>query len=429
MIENRRDLSAWVMHFVHNRNPKNNPAYEMNEGGETPLFPFHEDQDKNSRFALWEMVDESSTLAPDDDAFCVLLKIIEDGHIRSGWSFRDGKPTIYGPRSACCFTEMPLYALVDYAKRRSADSVGAYAIGVLRDELYAAGGRPAIYGLSGPHRELPNHGLAPPVLQRWPRKLDPICGLAEQEQYRYVSMNLGGKKRIDWAHEREWRWADVPDVCTCPGLPVWLQDEPHQFSRVMLVVPTQKEADRILDKLKELYDAGWHNFDYAYNKDTLAATHVVALETVAKSVSPDALQVIRLDDLPVSTIKVFSSPPVDEKYTKRVSDALAEAHGAAKNASNAFIKSASKSKDGHVLDVCGFARLVLYSPQHPLATALLELGEGTVIGGVGYWVSNFGSHTQGQQALSVREAAVEAAREVMQKHFPDASFGTDSTWD
>ncbi|MDR3463683.1 MAG: hypothetical protein P4L76_15345 [Beijerinckiaceae bacterium] len=226
MIENRTDLSAWVMHFVHDRNPNNDPANLFNEGEITPLFPFHEDPSKNQRFELWEMVERASTLAPDDCAFCVLMKILEDGHTRAGWSFRSNRPTIYGPRAACCFTEMPLYALVDYARRRKRDAVGAYAIGLLRSEFFTAGGRPAIYGLSGPHREQQSIGSA----FHWPRKLDAACGLGENEQYRYVAMNLSAGRQIDWGHEREWRWADVQDECDCPGLPMNLINSPKLLS-------------------------------------------------------------------------------------------------------------------------------------------------------------------------------------------------------
>lgn len=63
-------------------------------------------------------------------AFEVLRRIIHDGFIRSSWSYRGGNPTVYGPYSAICFTEMPLYALIDYANKRQSGSgfVGKYGI-------------------------------------------------------------------------------------------------------------------------------------------------------------------------------------------------------------------------------------------------------------------------------------------------------------
>ncbi|MDR3463684.1 MAG: hypothetical protein P4L76_15350 [Beijerinckiaceae bacterium] len=207
-----------------------------------------------------------------------------------------------------------------------------------------------------------------------------------------------------------------------------LADEPHQFSQVVVVVPTKKEAGRVLDKLKELHDAGSHNYDYAYNRTTLENTFVVALDEVEVAVSADKLLTIRLDDLPTSTIQKFARPAVSPAFVAGVKSALAEAHKAAASAASECIAQRMNA-DGDVLDACGFAHLMLYSPQSPVATALIELGEATVIGGVGYWVSNFSQHAQGCQALCVKEAAVEGARAVMERYFPDAAFGLESSLD
>jgi hypothetical protein len=137
--------------------------------------------------------DEDYPWEPDASAFTVLMKILRDGYIRSGWSFRSGKATIYGPYSAVCFTEMPLYALLDYVQKRSASGlVDTYAIAVRRTELFAAGGRPVIYGLSGPallaHNGDPESGLGYKSLRSTSLPLD--------EQYRYVATTMGGGKQI-----------------------------------------------------------------------------------------------------------------------------------------------------------------------------------------------------------------------------------------
>ncbi len=416
------------MHFVHKRNPENDPAYELNEGKSTPLFPFHENREKNARFDLWEMAESESALAPDEDAFPVLMKILEDGHIRAGWSFRNGKPTIYGPRAACCFTEMPLYALVDYAKRRSSDAVGTYAIGLLRSELFAAGGRPALYGLSTPHREQAMASRGPAIMQRWPRKLHEDCGIPEHEQYRYVAMNLTGPHRIDWGHEREWRWVDGADTCSCPGLPVWLSEETQCFSEAILVVTSKREAERVLDKLKELFDAGEHDYGYSYDKSLLERTKVVSLEEIS-AISPDRLLTVRLDDLPASTIQTFKRPEVDAAFVEHVKYVLKEAHNFSEAAVKRFISKSAKDSRGLISDVCGFAHLMLASPQSSLATALIQLDEATVIGGVGYWVSDFGSNCQGQQALIVAETEVNSAIGIMMEYFPELSFYCQTRWD
>ena len=199
-------------------------------------------------------MDEYVGWGSEASAFGVVRKIIADGHIRASWAFRKGRPTIYGPRAAVCFTEMPLHALVDYAKRREPTDVGCYAIGLLKSEFFAAGGRPAIYGLS---TESAGRFSS---RQMWPRLLDETCGIAATEQYRYVATALGRGRRIDWTHEREWRWVDHHDSCWCPGVPVWLADEPYAFSQVLVVVPTTEEAERILDLLKELHEVCANGF-------------------------------------------------------------------------------------------------------------------------------------------------------------------------
>jgi len=225
IIEDRLDMTEWVLHFVHARDFRNEPEGWMVRFDKFGWYPYHEDKDINYRFSDWDIMDESSLLEPDAAPMGVLHKIVTDGHIRASWSFRNGKPTIYGPRAAVCFTETPLYALVDYAKRRRGTAVDSYAIGLLKSELFRAGGRPVIYGLSGAHVERD-------ITSRpWPRKLKDSCGIAESEQYRYVATSMSTERPIDWTHEREWRWVDHRDACSCPGIPVWISDEPCVFSQ------------------------------------------------------------------------------------------------------------------------------------------------------------------------------------------------------
>lgn len=413
---------------MHDRNPENNAAYNLNEGDESPAFPYHVDRDVNARFGHWEMIDDAAGLEVDASALAVLLKIVQDGHIRAGWSWRNRKPTIYGPRAACCFTEMPLYGLIEYAKMRAKDAVSTYAIGLLREEFFLAGGRPAIYGLSTGHIELPVKGPNVPFLNRWPRYLDPSCGIGETEQYRYVSTALAGGKRIDWTFEREWRWADVKDQYSCPGLPIW-HDEQTAFSKVMIIVPKTSVAERMLDQLKELRDAKEHNFGHAYNVGLLERTFVVSLDQLTNSLTKDDLKTIRLEDIPSKHLEAFAAPIASSELVESVRQALAEAHVIAEMAAENYLKVAKKTKDGFVADVCGFSNVVIYDSQSDIVDALLQLGEVSVIGGVGYKVSSFGRHGAHTQALSVIEAATNAAAAHLNEKFPHVRFSTESRWD
>lgn len=426
MNSNRVDLSDWALHFVHDYNSDAEPDYSMIDFDFYDSFPYHHDKNINDRFDGWRISDGYYPIDPDPDALQVLLKIITDGHIRASWAFRNGRPTIYGPRAAVCFTEMPLYALVEYAKQRGKAAVGTYAVGVLKRELFAAGGRPAIYGLSGRHAEK-RPGVAHQGSWRgWPRYLAESAGLSEAEQYRYVSMSTDPQRRIDWSHEREWRWADHEDRCSCPGLPIWLSDEPVAFSRVFVIVPNEEEIERVVDRLQELHDAGANDTDIPFRRSTLRATSVIALDQLRHL---DERRV-RLDDIPARYIKTFARPRVTREYIESVRNVLDKAIEAANQAAWESLQTALLINDEFVADVAGWAHLIIYDSQSPLVAALLELGEATAIPGTGYYIHGIGGlGWRHEQALSLAEAGVQAAKEVFQEHFPDVYFGMRTKWD
>ena len=83
-----------------------------------------------------------------------------------------------------------------------------------------------------------------------------------------------------------------------------------------------------------------------------------------------------------------------------------------------------------VADVAGWAHLYVYGGQSPLVSALLQLGEVDSNPGSGYCFRNIGGlGWKEDQVLSLAEAAVQGAKTVLEKHFPDASFGVKTTWD
>ncbi|GFE72128.1 hypothetical protein [Chroococcus sp. FPU101] len=225
LIQNRIDLSEWVIHFVHDRDLSHYPKtkdfplpFIFDKTGK----PIIHDLDKiayDDQVAYESSLDHPYGLASDASAYSVLKKILFDGYIKSGWSFRNGKPTIYGSKSTVCFTEMPLYALVEYASKRSnSSSVEAYGIALRKQELFKADGRPIIYGLSGLHQEATRDDSC---FGKGFRCLSSSCGIGLHEQYRYVAMNLNKNKWIDWTYEREWRWAVTDEECKVPGLPLF----------------------------------------------------------------------------------------------------------------------------------------------------------------------------------------------------------------
>ena len=79
IIEDRLDMTKWVLHFVHEGDIKNAPGDQLMPFEEYGWYPYHEDRDINYRFSDWDIMDESSTLEPDAHPMAVLRKIVTDG--------------------------------------------------------------------------------------------------------------------------------------------------------------------------------------------------------------------------------------------------------------------------------------------------------------------------------------------------------------
>ncbi|WP_439880735.1 hypothetical protein ACSX1A_16450 [Pontibacter sp. MBLB2868] len=179
-------------------------------------------------------------------AYQVLEQIIYDGYIKSGWSYRGEKRTVFGPEPAVCFTEMPLWALNVYASnRKNRDKIDCYGIALSKQELFRSGTRNVIYGTSTPSeievKALKSDEMYNPAL--------PI-----NEQYRYMLTGINDLN--DWTHEREWRWTkrDATEglrIDGVEGLPLYIQHPKgflhHAFSKIIFIVQTSTEKDKLLD--------------------------------------------------------------------------------------------------------------------------------------------------------------------------------------
>lgn len=389
----RKDLSDWVIHFVHRRNPDNDPLTQWWEE-DSLRYPITFTGEEEPVFTHWPEHDETDALAPDASAYSVLKKIVDDGHIRAGWSFRGGKPTIYGPRAAVCFTDMPLYALVDYAKARADErSVQTYGIALPKTELFRAGGRPVIYGLSDDHDEIPRADRG-----RWerPRLLSPSCGIAPHEQYRYVAMSLGGQRRIDWSHEREWRWTKNFTEDDVPGLEIWAE-EAYPFSEVVLIVQKEEEAKQLLDQLKTYQDRPYNRVSFEMSWRAISRTKVLALDMVEDRFRSDPMT--RIEDLPALSLREVRKPTPSKETVRRVRAAVEKARAAAQKIV------ADRSEGG----LFGFAWVMTYDSQSEVTQALVDLGFVNVFGGRGYQVKEVMEDVHSSMIDTLEEAARAAA--------------------
>ena len=402
-MNQRLDLSNWLIHFIHDANPDNDPLNWKDDFTIVPASYI----DGNPVFFDLDEFDED--LVPYSPAFQVLLKILNDGFIRANWSFRQGKATIYGPNPAVCFTEMPLYALIEYANQRGKkDLTNSYGIAILKSEMFAAGARPVIYGLSGPHVESKKGDL---YFGQGMRSLSSESGIGLLEQYRYVATNIDGSRRIDWMHEREWRWPlRVTSSLETPGLSVWLEEFRHNFSKVLVIVQTVEEAKRFIDQAKEYFDGGLNNFDFQFSRKQLLNTSVVSIEELQH---PRKIKTVRLDDLPLRTLTHIQPKVVTTSTLEAVQIAIKLAEKSALNAVLTMKNSMPKDRNGKILDAFGFAYVVTYESHSEVTQALIKLNL-VDSRGKGYVLKNstMGSPTEG--IISLEEAAAKAVANVLE---------------
>jgi hypothetical protein len=428
--QKRIDLSDWVIHFVHDRSLNHYPI-----GADLPL-PFCFDSlgkplihvlDKiahDDQLAYVNSLDHPYGLDADASAYSVLKRILFDGYIKSGWSFRGGRLTIYGPKSAVCFTEMPLYALLTYAsKRNDSVSVDAYGIALRKQELFKAGGRPVIYGLSENHKEASRNDS---YSGKGFRCLASSCGIALNEQYRYVAMNLDENKWIDWTHEREWRWADTRENYEVPGFPVWVKTQNPKLSQILVIVKEAWEAEDFIDSMKIHYDERENIYGLTYDRENLKNTVVVSLEEIEQQLSSSS--VIRLEDLPLKTFSCIAPKTPSSEVLEKVKQALKEAHEEARRAAQKDREIAPRNEDGYIADVCGFATVVTSEANTEITDALISLDYASPCDGKRYFIYEVTSDIDTEQALRVAEAAAQAAAKKLSELLGQ-KFSVHSRWD
>lgn len=376
--KDRTDLSDWIIHFVHDRSNDQRPewiiepcGYGFGETGEEVFDEYQlaiEREAENMNFEIHES-DELT-------AFQVLKLILSMGHIRAGFSYRNQNKTIYGHRPAICFTEMPLHALIQYSKNRNKNQLtSSYAIAFPRKELFKAGARNVIYGLSGPHIEAVE---GDEYFDEWHRSLSKKCGLSLNEQYRYVYTNLSGEKVTDWTHEREWRlpceYGDYQKV----GLNFLLDEEESnpitEFSEIVVIVDTNEESSALLRDLAQYY----HGDLFNYSCKMVERIKIISLEQLA-AIEESDLSKVSIDNIDYQVFKkhnVVSSTEEDRNQVKLfLQEAIEFANQKHLEEWNSWAeKGLTKESNGDYLDECAYVYVVLDNPTDCYSNALIDLG-------------------------------------------------------
>jgi hypothetical protein len=133
------------------------------------------------------------------------LSILIGGVLRPTFAHRGSppRPTIYGMHPAVCFTEQPISAFLDYLEvRTKQNEMTGYGIFLHKNDLFAIGGLPVIYGLPAATELVKgdNGYVADRRLLR-----DDHLNMIHQYRYNAFAPTREDDP-LDWSHEREWRW-------------------------------------------------------------------------------------------------------------------------------------------------------------------------------------------------------------------------------
>lgn len=417
----RNDLSNWLLHFVHQRDSETDPLLFAEE--DYPDYsPIPDVFDYSGQPHYYNVDYEEQYYGLDYQAsgFHVLQKILYQGFLRSGWSFRKVtsgalKPTIFGPKPAVCFTEMPLHGFIDYTESRKSKFMGGYGIAFRRDELFKAGARPVIYGTTLPYKEA---NIGDPFYGLGLRTISSESGIGIKEQYRFVSTSFSKDRTIDWTHEREWRWADINELHLeygPNGLQFYLDENKYSFTEVFILVRTEKEVRIISDQLKRMFMGGTTEFGLGYNTVAIRNTKIVSIEYLKSS--KIELSTIKFENIPHAFTRGFTLEQPSTECMNDVRYHFLKAKEVATEEARKFYLIHDNGKPNG-FDLCGFANLVTYETNSEVTAALVHLGIADAYKD-GFRI--YFNCTDAQE-ISVHEIAARTAADYLSKHLNQEFF-------
>lgn len=292
----RFDLSNYLIHFFRDVDL---------EGRNGIIFPEH---------MGWHNLYED-TFFP---AFFMLRAALRNGRLWATWSMRNGVRTIYGPNPAVCFTEMPIVAFLQagHARWESGQAMSPFALVFPKEVLFQLGALPVISGSSS------NAGFSTHFDKSGNRML-PKAIIPSLEQFRYVTLDIGGAKNIDWTHEREWRWPYRGD---CSGVNSQIKefgtvsswDEIHglDFYRVGIrgigvIVETKGQAELVVSDMLTLVDSGLaaaDTFGFVLVRNLLSAlNHLQDPASIAHAIASAMVNLDPYFALPDETCEEYSN--------------------------------------------------------------------------------------------------------------------------
>ena len=228
---------------------------------------------KQDRFDLSDYLIHFTRNKDGKSSFETLKEIVNSGQIKCSWSVRNAKRTIFGSKSAVCFTDMPLYSFYRYVlNRNDITKVDFYGIAIHKTKMFRLGARNVIYGTTTENETESKN----PNNEEWTNP-----NLPTNEQYRYMLTDINDVN--DWTHEREWRWANHFDKSKGDHLPIWQNNEYeeglgdtefYQERGIFIIVRFENEIDELEKIFLTFSDKK------IYNKENIARTWAVSLESL-----------------------------------------------------------------------------------------------------------------------------------------------------
>lgn len=272
ILRSRNDMTEWLIHFTH------------------------------KSFVKFDWVEAKENL----------FGIVSDGVIRAGWSLRGGRPTIYGPSPAVCFTEQPLFAFCQYLEARpDRECISGCGVLVHKHDAFAEGSNPVIYGLN-----LVNELSAGQAGYEPKKRVLSTTSLPYNEQYRYVAFapNREGDP-VDWTHEREWRWSHEQAEPAIGGFPLCgslrsSTERGRSQGRVHVFVETESDIAWLKQRIAPFVANLGRPDKFVYRERWLShlrdKVRVLSLERVRTEVRAGNRAFARLEGWPESELSTIS---------------------------------------------------------------------------------------------------------------------------
>ena len=310
---------------------------------------------------------------------------------------------------------MPVYSFAKQAsKDKSNSNCSAYGVAFLKSDFYAAGGRPAIYGLSVPAKLTHNAARR--------RLLHESC-LPLHEQYRYVAYNPAGNRLLDWTHEREWRWKAAGKrnqriFCSnhfglfdeTDALPLFLDpSDGGHFSQLVFLVWTAEESERLKTDLSGFWLAGGNDYGSGFSRKLLARSKLVVLEKVISAVEKGKLTASQtIEGLDRSqfleSIDVFQPDRILQSQIRQILNMASR--------EKSRVAAAYVDAHPHESFICGYAQVTTEELRNPNVQQLVHMGlaSGPYDGRL---VIKVPATTPNRQDLTYNEAVCRAAADIL----------------